>query len=77
MFDRKKAKEEVAKIPNRKKTHYAIADGDAVALTIYGTYNSVNGMVETTSGSYFTVTNFISDIDVSVTKLEPRRGKHA
>lgn len=75
MFNRKNAKDKLAKFPSRKQTHYDVAEGDAVELTLYGTYE--NGTVKTFGGSYFIVSKFIADNDVVMKKLQPRKGKHA
>jgi len=76
VFNRKKAKEEVAKIPSRKQTNYYIQNGDEVVLTMYGRYE--NGMVTTTGDSYFTISvPVISDPDITITKLITKIGKHA
>lgn len=73
MFNRKKVKEELAK-SSRKKTHYDVSPGDAVALTIYGVYQ--NGKVETVGGSYFITSLYANDHDVTMKKLERKVGKH-
>lgn len=75
MFSRKKAKEEIAKMPSRKQTHYDVAEGDEVAITIYGRYE--NGTVKTMTNSYFIVSRYITDPDITMKKISTRRGKHA
>lgn len=74
MFNRKKVKEQIAKL-SRKKTHYDVSPGDAVELRLYGTYE--NGMVKTESGSYFITSLFAADPDVNMSKLEKQVGRHA
>lgn len=73
MFNRKAIKEKLAK-SSRKQTHYDVAEGDAVELRLYGTYE--NGTLKTPGGSYFIVSTYITDPDIVLKKYEGGIGKH-